>query len=92
MDFGFIRSSTEDYKRPNKATDRVIISYDGYSSHLIIVDGASRRIWVFLTASKDPPIDILRAFMPRFGLQKGLVRTDLGGELARCHAFKTMML
>ena len=42
MDFGFIRSSTEDYTRPNKATDRVIISYDGYSSHHIIVNGASR--------------------------------------------------
>jgi hypothetical protein len=30
--------------------------------------------------------------MPRFGLMKGLVRTDQGGELARCHAFKTLML
>ena len=41
MDFGFMRSSTEDYRRPNKATDRVVTSYDGHSSHLVIVDGAS---------------------------------------------------
>jgi hypothetical protein len=25
MDFGFIRSSTEDYKRPNTKTDRVVL-------------------------------------------------------------------
>jgi hypothetical protein len=73
MDFGFIRSSTEDYKCPNKSTDRVVISYDGYSAHLVIVDGASRRVWVFLTSSKDPPIAVLRAFMSRFGSKKGLV-------------------
>ncbi len=41
MDFGFMWSSTEDYKCPNKSTDQVVTSYDGYSSHLIIVDGAS---------------------------------------------------
>jgi hypothetical protein len=41
MDFGFMRSSTEDYKCPNKSTDRVVNSYDGYSAHLVIVDGAS---------------------------------------------------
>jgi hypothetical protein len=62
MDFGFMRSSSKDYKRPNKVTDRVVTSYDGYSSHLVIVDGASCRVWVFLTKMKEPPIDILRAF------------------------------
>ena len=42
MDFAFMRSSTEDYKCPNKDTDRVVTSYDGRMSHLIIVNGASR--------------------------------------------------
>ncbi len=37
MDFGFMQSSSEDYKRSNKATNRVATSYDGYSSHLVIV-------------------------------------------------------
>jgi hypothetical protein len=41
MDFGFMQSLTEDYKRPNKLTDWVVNSYDGYSVHLVIVDGAS---------------------------------------------------
>jgi hypothetical protein len=81
MDFGFMLASTSDYKRPNKDTDRVVLSYDGYSAYLIIVDGASRRLWVFLTQSKEPPLDIVRAFMAKFGIGGGLVRTDQGGEL-----------
>ncbi len=36
MDFAFMRSSTDDYKRPNKTTDRIVTSYDSHSSHLII--------------------------------------------------------
>jgi hypothetical protein len=40
MDFGFMQSSTDDYKQPNKATDCVVNSYDGFSSHLGIVDKA----------------------------------------------------
>ena len=92
MDFAFMRSSTEDYKRPNKTTDRIVTSYDGHSSHLIIVDGASRRVWAFLTKSKEPPIDILRSFMTKFGIASGVVRTDQGGELARSTAFRNMML
>ena len=91
MDLGFMRSSTADYKRPNKKTDRVVTSYDGYSSYLLIVDGASRRIWVFLTQTKEPPIDILRAFMTKFSIGSGLVRTDQGGELAGSTAFLNLM-
>ena len=87
MDFAFMQSSAEDYRRPNKDTDRIITLYDGYSLHLVIVDGASRRVWVFLTKTKDPPIDILRAFMTRFASNTGLVRTDQGGELARSGTF-----
>jgi hypothetical protein len=55
MDFGFIRASHDDYRCPNKTTDWVVQSYDDYSAYLLIVDGASRRLWVFLTASKPPP-------------------------------------
>ncbi len=68
------------------------MSYDGYSSHLVIVDGASPRVWVFLTGSKEPPLDILRSFMKRFASKTGLVRTNQGGELARSGAFRQMML
>ena len=29
MDFGFMRLSTSDYKKPNKQTNQVVLSYDG---------------------------------------------------------------
>ena len=66
-DFGFMWASSTDYSRPNKINDRVVNSWDGYSSYLLIVDEASRYIWVFLTKSKEPPLDILDSFLTRFG-------------------------
>ncbi len=57
MDFAFMRASTSDNKRPNKHTDCIVTSYNGYSSHLVIVNSASRRVWAFLTKSKEPPLD-----------------------------------
>ena len=80
MDFAFMRSSTDDDKCPNKTTDHIVTSYDDHSSHLIIVDGASRRVRAFITKSKEPPLDILLAFMMKFGIASGVVRTDQGGE------------
>ena len=71
MDFAFIWASTQDYKRPNKTTDRIGTSYDGYSPHLIIVDSASCQGWAFLMKSKEPPLDILSVFMKKFGIGNG---------------------
>jgi hypothetical protein len=56
MDFGFIRVLSVDYRRPNVTSDRVINSYDGYSSYLLIVDNKSSMSWIFLTKSKSPPL------------------------------------
>ena len=44
MDFGFMRASASDFGKRSKKTDRVVFSYDGYSSYLLIVDEASRYI------------------------------------------------
>ena len=63
------------------------MSYNGYSSYLLIINGASRRIWVFLTGTKELPIAILCAFMTKFSVGTGLVRTDQGGELAKSTEF-----
>jgi hypothetical protein len=67
MDFGFMRASTSNFSKPNKKDDRVVLSYDGFSSYLLIVDEASRFVWVFLTGTKEPPLDIVDAFLSRFG-------------------------
>ena len=48
------------------------------------MDEASWYIWVFLTKSEDPPIDIIETFLGRFGhADGGIIRTNQGGELAR---------
>ncbi len=87
-----MRASSDDYRRPNKATDRIVTSYDGFCTYLLIVDSASRRVWAFLTESKEPPLSILRAFMKKYGLADGIIRTGQGGELARSDDFRTAML
>jgi hypothetical protein len=93
MDFGFMRTSTSDYTGRDKSKNRVVKSYDGYSSYLLIVDEATRFVWVFLTNSKSPPIDILREFLTQHAYEDGgCVRTDQGGELARSSAFQDMLL
>jgi hypothetical protein len=62
-----MKSSTSDYARPNKAINWVVNSYDGISSYLLIIDEASQPAWVFLTTSKDPPLDIIDAFFKLHG-------------------------
>jgi hypothetical protein len=84
MDFGFMRASSPDYDGTRHLGPRVVMSWDGFLSYLLIVDKASRYIWVFLTTSKEPPVDIINTFLTRFGHKDGgSVRTDQGGELAR---------
>ena len=93
MDFGFIRSSTSDFSRPNLKTDRVVKSFDGFNSYLLIVDQASRYAWVFLCVSKEPPIDIISTFLATNGCSTGgTIRCDQGGELARSTKFRSTML
>jgi hypothetical protein len=91
MDFSFIRSSTEDYRHPKK-TDWVILSYDGHSAYLLIIDSVSRYVWCFLTKTRDPLLAILHAFMSKYGAGTGLIRTNQGGKLAQSKAFRNTML
>jgi hypothetical protein len=93
MDFGLRRSSTSDYAGPNKATDRVVLSYDGFNSYLLIINEALHYAWVFLTKSKDPPLDIIRTFLTMYGHRDGgCVCTDQGGESASSSAFGDLLL
>jgi hypothetical protein len=93
MDFGFIPSSTSDYSRPTTSTNRIVFSYDGYSSYLIVINEASQYVWIFLMASKEPPIAIVWEFLTQHGHDDGgCIRTDQGGKLARNHSFQDMVL
>ena len=89
----FYAASSSDYTTPNKTLDQVIDSWDGYSSYLLIVDEASRYIWVFITKFKEPPLDIIDTFLDRFGHRNGgSIRSDQGGELARSFAYSDLLL
>ena len=42
MDFGFIRASAADLPRPKSTDDRVVKSFDGFNSYLLVVDEVSK--------------------------------------------------
>ena len=63
MDFGFMRASTSNFLKPNKKDDIVVLSYNGFSLYLFFVDEASHFVWVFLTSTKEPPLDIVDTFL-----------------------------
>jgi hypothetical protein len=57
------------------------------------VDELSKHVWVFLTKSKEPPIELVTTFLRQFGHKDGgSIRTDQGGELARSAAFRDAAL
>ena len=70
---------------------RVVNTYDGYNSYLLITDAKTRYTWVFLTATKEPPTKLVNTFLDTNGLKAGYraLRIDQGGELWRsdsiCH-------
>ena len=64
-----------------------VLSIRGFSCVLNIVDARSRNKWEFPTLSKRPPVDMIDFFLTQCkleGRQVLKIRTDRGGELARC--------
>ena len=63
------------------------------SFYLLIVDEASRFAWVYMTSTKEPPLEIVDAFLSRFGHDLGgSIHMDQGGELARLLALSDLVL
>ncbi len=88
-----MQASTLDYQCPNKASNGVVTSFDGFTSYLFIVDEASHHMWVFLTSTKDPPLDLIDKLLTRFGYPDGgLIRNDQNRELAGSQKLVDMML
>ena len=92
IDFGFVRGS--DWSK--KDTDgKLVTSIDGYRSYCLMIDRASRYIWIVLTKRKTPPIqevkDLLQRLKQNVKNPYKTVTTDLGGELAKSKAFQSML-
>jgi hypothetical protein len=50
-------------------------------------------MWLFLLKSKDPPRDIIEAFLRKFAHKDGgSIRTDQGAELVKCTDLADMVL
>jgi hypothetical protein len=95
MDFGFIRASFVNYRCSNVTSNRVIDSYKGYSSYLLIMDNKSSMSWIFLTKSKSPPLELVRLFLCTFGCDRslgGFIWCNQGGELTQSHALIDLAL
>jgi hypothetical protein len=57
-------------------------------AYLLIVDEALRYVWIFLTNSKSPPLDIIEEFLTLHGhAEGGCIRTNQGGKLAGSSKF-----
>jgi hypothetical protein len=90
MELGFMWASRSDYRSPCLGLDHVVECFEGFSAYLIVVDEASRYVWVFLQKSKEPPVDLICKFLALHGSPAGgVIRTDLGGELARSTTFRS---
>lgn len=88
MDMGFICGSKYSHKRED---GHLVTSLDGYNSYLLIIDRATRYLWVFLSCYKMPPIQTIKMFLQTHGsksTQQKFIRTDEGGEFWGSHQFQ----
>ena len=76
MDFGFVwgpkdlqriihNKRTPKHKTAKSNHQPLLISHNGYSSYLLVVDVATCFIWIFLTKSKEPPFTTLQLFLKK---------------------------
>ena len=89
MDYGFVRGS--DYMaRDNDG--KLVTSIDKYRAYLLVIDKKSRFIWIFLTKTKEPPIEQIESLLSIFApYQVSTITTDQGGELASSRSFIKMV-
>ena len=87
MDFGFVRGS-EWSKKDNDG--KLVTSIDNFRSYLLVINKASRYIWIFLTKTKSPLIKQVEGLLAKFRNQYNYctVTTDLGKELGTSNKFR----
>ena len=92
-DFGFVRGS--DWSKQD-SDGKLVTSRDGYRSYCLLIDRATRYIWIILTKRKIPPVDELRNLLKHLGAKVTqpykTLTTDLGGKLAKGKAFQSMLV
>jgi len=71
-DFGFVRGSMF---RLKTETGKTITSIDGKNSYCLVVDRATRYIWVYIGDSKEPPVEAVHMILEKFGAKNTTHRT-----------------
>jgi hypothetical protein len=94
MDLGFIQgpSNLEEVINSGATPQKTLTkSQAGYEAYLLIIDAATRYIWVFLLKGKHPPIAVISQFLQKHGTAKqGLITTTPGGLLNKSQSFGTV--
>ena len=93
LDFGFVRGS-EFKMETKKGKGPTITSIDGKNSYCLIIDRATRHIWIYMSNSKAPPVEPIRMILKKFGSRSTThrtVRTDQDKGLGRSLDFKAML-
>jgi deoxyuridine 5'-triphosphate nucleotidohydrolase len=90
-DFGFVRGSAFRMKTEDGKT---ITSIDGKNSYCLIVDRATRYVWVFIADSKEPPVEAIRMILQKFGakIPHRTFRTDRDKGLNLSLLFRQMLV
>ena len=94
MDVGYIRgpANLQDVMNSGATPQgRTQQSYDGYNSYLLIIDAASRYMFVYMMKSGTPPIKFIDAFLKKYGNafdKKKLITTNPDGILHKSKSFK----
>ena len=89
FDFGFVRSKTFHWKDKDGRTQT---SIDGKNAYLLAIDRKTRYMWVFISSSKQPPLEFCEQLLTKFraSTTHRTVRCDQG-ELATSKAFNEML-
>ena len=93
MDFGFAQGS-EFKMETKKSKGPTITSINGKNSYCLVIDRATQHIWVFLSNSKEPPVEPICMILKKFGSRSTthrMVQTDQDEGLGRSLDFKAML-
>ena len=92
IDFGFVRGSKFRVKTEN-GEGPTITSVDGKNFYCLIVDRATRYMWVYLSNTKEPPVEPVRMILRKFGanITHKTVRSDQDKALGKSVEFLAML-
>lgn len=90
FDFGFMR--TKEFRQED-AEGNLQTSIDGKNAYLLVVDRATRYMWIYVSKNKRPPIEFCRSILHKFKStdRHRTVRCDQG-ELATSKEFHKLLV